>query len=209
MTPGIKAVPQKPVRKRGSQMPRRNNRRIRQTLTHSFVVGMLPIFLVLLFSGPARAQLMADPEQNVGRNPSILSQVRFDQKLGEQIPLDLTFVDDHGHDVLLRQFFGHGPVILILAYYSCPMLCTQVLNGSVRTLRQLNLQLGKDYQVITASIDPNDSPGLASTKHEEYTVMYGRPGAAKGWHFLTGKDPQIQQLANAVGFHYAYDPASH
>jgi protein SCO1/2 len=170
---------------------------------------VLLLVLVLLISGTAHAQLNIDPAQSAGTSPAILKQVRFDQRLGEAIPLDLRFVDEHGQDATLRQFFGQGPVILILAYYRCPMLCTEVLNGSVRTLRQLDFELGKDYQVVTVSIDPSDSPALAATKHEEYSVLYGRSGAEKGWHFLIGREPQIQQLANAVGFHYAYDPASH
>jgi protein SCO1 len=190
-------------------VPRDNERiPLRLVLCRS-LIGMLPAFLLLFIPAEARAQLTTDPAQDVGRTPSILSYVHFEQKLGERIPLDLHFADEHGHEVQLREFFGHGPVILILAYYRCPMLCTQVLNGSVRTLRQLNFEMGRDYQVVTASIDPNDSPALASTKHEEYSVMYGRPGAEKGWHFLTGKQPEIQRLANGVGFHYAYDPASH
>jgi protein SCO1 len=187
-----------------------NDNRILQLLTLCrCILGILSVFLFLLTPGSARAQLTTDPAQSVGRNPSILSDVHFDQKLGERIPLDLNFVDEHGQEVLLSDFFGHGPVILILAYYRCPMLCTQVLNGAVRTLRQLNFELGKDYQVVVASIDPTDSPALASTKHEEYSVMFGRPGAEKGWHFLTGREPEIKQLADGVGFHYAHDPASH
>jgi protein SCO1 len=186
-----------------------NDNRILQLLTlRRSILGIFSVFLFLLTPGSARAQLTTDPAQSVGRNPSILSDVHFDQKLGERIPLDLNFVDEHGQEVLLRDFFGHGPVILILAYYRCPMLCTQVLNGAVRTLRQLNFELGKDYQVVVGSIDPTDSPALASTKHEEYSVMFGRPEAEKGWHFLTGREPEIKQLADGVGFHYAYDPAS-
>jgi protein SCO1 len=187
-----------------------NDKRIPQLLKLcGSVLRILSVLLFFLTPGSAQAQLTTDPAQSVGRSPSILSYVHFDQKLGERIPLDLNFVDEHGEEVVLRDFFGHGPVILILAYYRCPMLCTQVLNGTVRTLRQLNFELGKDYQVVVASIDPTDSPALASTKHEEYSVMYNRPGAEKGWHFLTGKQPEIRQLANGVGFHFAYDPASH
>lgn len=163
---------------------------------------------ILLASGTASAQLSVDPAQTAGKNPALFQKIRFDQRLGAKAPLDLSFVDEHGHDVLLRQFFGQGPVVLILAYYTCPMLCTEVLNGSVRALRQLNLELGKDYQVLTISIDPEDSPALAATKHEEYAVKYGRPGAERGWHFLTGAGPQIEQLAAAIGFQYAYDPVS-
>jgi protein SCO1 len=157
---------------------------------------------------PAQAQLNTDPAQTVGTNPSIFNQVRFDQRLGDTIPLDLTFFDEHGQTVTLRQFFTHGPVILALTYYRCPMLCPQLLNGLIRGLRQLNFEAGKDYNVVTVSIDPDDSAALAATKREAYSVLYGRPNAEHGWHFLTGREPQIRQLADAVGFHYAYDPTS-
>ena len=157
---------------------------------------------------PAIAQLNTDPAQTVGTNPSIFGQVRFDQRLGDTIPLNTGFLDEHGQPAMLRQFFTHGPVILALTYYRCPMLCPQLLDGLVRAVRPLNFEAGKDYNVVVLSIDPDDSAALAATKHEAYTVMYGRPGAENGWHFLTGKEPQIRQLTDAVGFHYAYDPAS-
>jgi protein SCO1/2 len=164
--------------------------------------------LLLFLPVSGQAQLAVDPGQSAGASPTIFKQVRFDQRLGEQIPLDLYFQDEHGHEVRLRQFFGERPVILTLAYYHCPMLCTELLNGLVRTLRQMNLEIGKDYEVVTVSIDPGDSSALAATKHEAYSVMYGRPGALTGWHFLTGQEPQIHELARAVGFQYAFDPAS-
>jgi protein SCO1 len=173
------------------------------------IVGTLAIALaVALQPVLTRAQLSVDPGQPAGVSPSLFKQVRFDQRLGQQIPLDLSFLDEQGHSVTLRRLFGNRPVVLTLAYYRCPMLCTLVLDGLVRALRQSNLEIGKDYSVITVSFDPTDTPALAATKHEFYSVQYARPGAATGWHFLTGKEPQIRQLADAVGFHYAYDPTS-
>lgn len=172
------------------------------------ITGTLAFLVCLLLANRARAQLSMDPAQSAGASPSIYKQVRFEQHLGRQIPLDLNFTDEHGQQVTLRQYFGHGPVILTLAYYRCPMLCTEVLNGLVRGLRPLKLALGKDYQVITVSFDPGDTTALAGSKHEVYAVMYGRRGGENGWHFLTGNPPQIEQLARAVGFHYAYDPES-
>jgi protein SCO1/2 len=160
-----------------------------------------------LFPAAASAQL-TNPIQNIGVRPELLKDVGIDQKLNESIPLGLTFNDENGKPVELRQYFGSKPVILSLVYYNCPMLCTQVLNGLDRSLKNISLDLGKDYAVLTVSIDPTERPVLASAKQQLYTGMYGRAGAAQGWHFLTGSEPQIKQLANAVGFRYAYDPDS-
>jgi len=159
----------------------------------------------VLASGTA-AQLASDPMQSVGVRPELLKQVGIDQKLNQAIPLDLTFRDENGANVQLRQFFGQKPVILTLVYYNCPMLCTQVLNGVESSLKELSTDIGNQYDVVTISIDPTESHVLAKTKKEMYVGMYGRPGAAQGWHFLTGDEPQIKQLADAVGFRYAYDP---
>ena len=109
----------------------------------------------------------------------------------------------------MSEFFSKDrPVILSLVYYNCPMLCTQVLNGLLRSLKEQSLVPGKDFEVLTVSIDPTEWPALASAKHDLYTGIYARPGAAEGWHFLTGEDPQIKQLTHAIGFRYAYDPGS-
>ena len=155
----------------------------------------------------ARAQL-ADPTQNIGVRPELLKDVGIDQRLNDQIPLDLTFRDEHGKPVQLRQFFGQKPVILSLVYFNCPMLCTQVLNGLTSSLKLQSLDAGKDFNVLTVSIDPTDKPLIAEARQEMYTGMYGRAGAAQGWRFLTGDDPQIKQLASAVGFRYAFDADS-
>jgi protein SCO1/2 len=152
------------------------------------------------------AQLASDPMQSVGVRPELLKQVGIDQKLNQSIPLNLAFRDENGQSVQLAQFFGQKPVILTLVYYNCPMLCTQVLNGVESGLKELSTDIGKQFEVVTVSIDPTESHVLAKVKQEMYVGMYGRPGAAEGWHFLTGDEPQIKQLADAVGFRYAYDP---
>lgn len=154
-------------------------------------------------------QAAAGSGQSASVQPSLFQRVRFDQRLGQRIPLDLNFENEQGQAVPLRSFFGHGPVILTLVYYRCPMLCTQVLDGLVIGLRQTKLELGKDYSVVSVSIDPRETPALAASEHETYVTRFGRPGAETGWHFLTGREPEIKRLANAVGFGYAYDPASH
>jgi protein SCO1 len=156
----------------------------------------------------ARAQLDDRPVQTAGVRPALLRDVGLDQKLGSSIPLDLTFRDEHGRAVALRQFFGEKPVILTLVYYQCPMLCTEVLNGLLRSTKELPLEVGKDFAIVTVSIDPSERSVLAEVKHELYTGLYGRPGGPQGWHFLTGDEAQIKTLAQAVGFRYAYDSAS-
>ena len=99
-------------------------------------------------------------------------------------------------------------MVLTLVYYNCPMLCTQVLNAVTRSAKLTSLNIGEDYEIVTISIDPSESHVLAEVKHQLYSGMYERPGAVGGWHFLTGDKPQIEKLAAAVGFRYAYDPAS-
>jgi len=164
--------------------------------------------LLLAHSRAAVAQF-TDPTQNIGVRPELLKEVGIDQKLNSSIPLDLMFRDEHGKAVTLGQYFGSKPVILTLVYYNCPMLCTQVLNGLDRSLEQIPLTIGKDFEVVTVSIDPTDRPPLAEAKQAVYLGMYNRPGSAVGWHFLTGEESQIKQLAAAIGFRYAYDPDSH
>ena len=173
----------------------------------------LSLLGLIFFAGPfitgsARPQMDDRPVQAAGLAPALLRDVGLDQKLGSTIPLDLTFRDEHGQPGALRQFFGQKPVILTLVYYQCPMLCTEVLNGLLRSAKELPLELGSDFTIVTVSIDPTERPILARVKHELYTGLYGRPGGVKGWHFLTGGEAQIKTLAQAVGFRYAYDSAS-
>ena len=172
------------------------------------VIAMLVTACALsIWSKPVFAQL-SDPMQSVGVRPDLLKDVGVDQKLGEQVPLNLTFRDETGKAVQLSQYFGDKPVILSLVYFNCPMLCTQVLNGQEAAMKGLPMDAGNQFEAVTVSIDPSDRPVLAAVKKQMYTGMYGRPGAAEGWHFLTGDESQIKQLANAVGFRYAYDPDS-
>jgi protein SCO1/2 len=140
-----------------------------------------------------------------GEVPAALQDIRFDQRLNEQIPLELTFKDESGQSVKLADYFHGRPVILVLAYYQCPRLCTLVLNGLVQGMLEMPLTAGKDFEVATVSFDPRETADLALSKKESYMQRYGRPGAAEGWHFLTGEESQIRQLADAVGFHYRFD----
>jgi protein SCO1/2 len=137
--------------------------------------------------------------------PSLLHDVGFDQRLHEQVPLDLVFRDEAGRAVQLSDYFGTKPVILTLAYYECPMLCPLVLSALLKSLRTLSFDVGDQFNVLTVSIDPRDTPALAATKKTTYLQGYLRPGAAEGWHFLTGEATSIERLTEAVGFRYAYD----
>jgi protein SCO1/2 len=134
--------------------------------------------------------------------------VGIDQKLDAQIPLDAVFRDEAGRQVKLSEYFGERPVILSLVYYECPMLCTQVLNGAVAAFKVLNFTVGEDYDVVTVSFNPKETPAMAAAKKETYLAKYGRPQAAKGWHFLTGEQPAITALAGAVGFRYTFDQST-
>ena len=137
---------------------------------------------------------------------SVVQNVAIDQNLGAQVPLDLEFRDESGAPVRLGQYFGTGkPVILSLVYYRCPGLCTMTLNGMARAFKPLQFTAGTEFEVVTVSIDPKETPQLAAEKKAEYLSQYGRPGAEAGWHFLTGDEPAIRKLAQTVGFRYLYD----
>jgi protein SCO1/2 len=146
-----------------------------------------------------------EPGDPATAKPGLLKRIGIDQRLHQQVPLDIPFVDESGREVRLGEFFGRRPVILALVYYECPMLCTQVLNGVVSALGVLNFDVGREYDVIAVSINPKESPGLAAQKKAAYLERYKRPQTAAGWHFLTGKEDSIKRLADAVGFRYAYD----
>jgi protein SCO1/2 len=138
-----------------------------------------------------------------------LKQVEIEQKLGAQVPLDAVFRDESGREVQLGEFFREGkPVVLTLVYYECPMLCNQVLNGMTGALMALRFTAGKEYNVVTVSFDPRETPELAARKKETYLKRYGREGAGEGWRFLTGDKASIDRLAGAVGFQYVWDERS-
>lgn len=138
--------------------------------------------------------------------PLALRNVGIDQKLNAPIPLDLPFEDEAGRPVKLGQYFGQRPVVLALVYYQCPMLCNMVLDGMLSALKRISLEPGKDFEILTVSFDPRETPAMAAAKKQDLMSRYNRPGAAGAWHFLTGADTSSRALADAVGFHYAYDP---
>lgn len=138
----------------------------------------------------------------------LLTRVGFDQKLGGELPLDLRFRDENGSAVRLGDYFGTRPVVLALVYYRCPVLCPLVERGVASGLKPLDLQPGKDFEVVFVSIDPADGPETASARKEATLASYGKRAEAAGWHFLSGDEPAIEQLAAAVGFRYALDPVT-
>lgn len=164
---------------------------------------------LLLFATTAGAQFYSPPQSSAapaGQKPPILNNVGLDQKLNNQVPLDAQFRDERGNAVTLRQFMTGKPAILTLVYYRCPMLCTEVLNGVATGISSLKFDVGSDYQILTISIDPTETPAMAEAKKERYVQRYGRGGIAEqGWHFLTGEKANIDAVANAIGWRYAYD----
>lgn len=137
--------------------------------------------------------------------PPVLREVGFDQRLGEAVPLDLVFRDEEGRTVRLGDYFGRKPVVLTLVYYACPMLCTVTLNGLASALDLISFDVGKEFEVVTVSFDPREGPELAAAKKKAHLSRYKRPGAERGWHFLTGEASSIGRLTRAVGFRYVWD----
>ncbi|MGC3997741.1 MAG: SCO family protein [Anaeromyxobacter sp.] len=166
----------------------------------------------LLAAAPAHAQFWRAPDHG-GTPPDVaplaLEEVRIDEKLGAQVPLDTPFTDWQGRPTTLRQAFqGHRPVVLALVYYDCPMLCGLMLSGMARTLRENGLELGKDYQPLTISFDPAERPGLAAERRRGYLQSMGKQDAGDAWPFLVGSAEASRAVADAVGFHYKLDEVS-
>lgn len=140
-------------------------------------------------------------------NPKEMEGVQIVEKLGDTLPLDLQFTDSTGAKVTLKQYFdGERPVLINLGYYNCPMLCSLVLNGAVDGLKNVDYTPGDEFTMLTISIDHREGPELAAANKKSYLAQYGRPEAAKGWHFLTGDRESIKALAGAIGFGFKYDP---
>jgi protein SCO1/2 len=173
--------------------------------TGSRLLITMTVGLMLAASSEAQFWRQREPEQRT--NIAELTQsITIEQKLNEQVPLDLTFRDETGREVPLRQYFGRKPVLLTLVYYECPSLCGLVLQGLLKSLRVLNYTPGEQFEIVTVSISPHETPELAAEKKLNFLKEYGRLDAARGWHFLTGEEEPIRRLADAVGFRYVYDP---
>jgi protein SCO1 len=154
--------------------------------------------------GQGMSQGMMSPPATM--RPPGLKNVGILQNLNTQIPANLTFLDENGKTVKLGDYFGRKPIILSLVYYQCTMLCGEVLAGLDSALGVLKFDIGKEFDVLTVSFDPKDTPEVATIKKAEYLKRYKRAGAEQGWHFLTGRQPEIDALTKAAGFQYQYDP---
>jgi protein SCO1/2 len=155
------------------------------------------------------ASFAQTPPDNIGKSsaglPAALQNVGFEPPLNGQLPLDLGFRDEVGGEVRLRDYFGHKPVLLALVYYGCPMLCNQVEQGVVGSLKMLSFNAGRDYEVVFVSFDSRETPDMAARKKESAMSHYGRPETAAGFHFLTGSQQSIDALTKAANFRYSFD----
>jgi protein SCO1/2 len=150
----------------------------------------------------------ARPESGAGVStglPPVLKDIGIDQRLNEQVPLDAVFKDDQGREVRLQEYFKGKPVVLALVYYSCPMLCNQILSGLLTSTRQVAFNAGEDYQIVAVSFDSRETPQLAAAKKQTFVKAYNRAGGDNGWHFLTGDDANIRKVADAAGFRFKWD----
>lgn len=182
------------------------NRRLLHTIVACGVLG-----LVTAARGAPGPTWTTPPDQRAAPSPGLpeeLLEVSFDQKLGALLPLDLRFRDESGAEVPLDRYFGERPVVLSFVYYNCPMLCSMAVDGLTRSLRVLDFDVGREFEVITLSFDPTDTPDLARAKKAQALQQLGQPDAARGWHFLTGDADAVSALTETVGFRYVHDERS-
>ena len=176
---------------------------------HNSISAVRALLSFALLSASVCAQMnngiMGPPANS---RPPRLENVGIEQHLDAQVPPDLTFRDDSGKSVRLGDYFGRKPLILNLVYYNCTMLCGEALAGLASAMRLVKFDVGNEFDVITVSFDPRETPEMAAAKKIDYVKRYGRPNAAAGWHFLTGPPESIDALTKAVGFQYQYDARS-
>ena len=174
-----------------------------RTKTRSIALWALAAAALVCASAWGQMDPLSPP---ANMRPPALKHVGIEQKLNQQIPPDLEFRDEAGNLVRLGQYFGKGPLILNFVYYHCPMLCGQVLQDLTGSLRAVGYTVGRDFQVLTVSFDPQETPVMAAAKKKTVLASYGRPEAEKGWHFLTGSARSVAALTGAAGFQYQYNP---
>lgn len=199
----------------------KKSRKIRIFLSLIFIGGLILSSFNSIFAqggqnqynSPLYSPKTYEPGNSASSNglPKTLKNIGIEQRLGKQLPMDAVLTDENGDEVKLETFFkGEKPVVLAFVYYSCPMLCNEVLNGLTASLKKISLEAGQDFEVVAISFDPRDTPEIARGKKQSYLERYGRSdeAAAAGWHFLTGKPEVIKQITEAAGFNYAWDEAT-
>jgi protein SCO1 len=184
-------------------------------VSRNSVVSLLSIVLAFvsvvapkaqkMTGSPAAAGYKMEPGVPSSTLPKPLREIGFDQNLDQSIPLEIPFTDESGASVRLGQYFGRRPVVMVFAYYECPMLCTMVVNGLASALGVISLTPGADFEVVVVSFDPRDTPAAASAKKTIYLERYQKAGADRGSHFLTGQRESIDRLTKAAGFRYVWD----
>jgi protein SCO1 len=194
----------------------RNRRTFRNSWTAAAVLLVSSICISLGAPRPALAQAPVGSDsdapgtsytaQQSGKLPDLFQGVGISQHLGAQIPLDATFRDETGKTVTLASYFGKKPVVLILAYYNCPMLCPLVLSGATTAFKDSGFELGNQFDALTVSFSPTETPKMAAAAKQDDMKRYGAGATPAAWHFLTGQQSQIERLTSAVGFHYKYNP---
>lgn len=179
---------------------------VRQFIAQMIFIGSLAQAIGLVAT-PAWARDVGSPEAGIeNETPQQLEGVGITEHLGDHVNLDLNFRNEQGEVVPLRTYFkDHKPVLLTMAYYSCPSLCNFHLNGLNDAFKKMSSPIGSEFNVVVVSIEPKETPELASAKKASYIKAYGRPEGAAGWHFLVGDEPQIRELAKQVGFGYRWD----
>ncbi len=165
----------------------------------------LGCLVVALFAAGVGHAQPAGPERAASELPPILREVGFDQNLGKTIPLDVTLMDEEGRQVEVGRYFGSRPVVLNFVYFDCPMICLQTLSSLASTLKVLSQEPGKEFEIVTVSFDPRETPALAAAKKKEFVARSDKPHIASGWHFLTGTKDEIDRLTGAAGFRYVWD----
>jgi protein SCO1/2 len=190
------------------QAKRRISRGLKRIGQHRILLSLVLLAMTVCANafGQGMTKGIMSPPSNV--RPPYLQNVGIDQHLDAQVPADLAFIDDTGRAVKLDDYFGHKPLILNLVYYNCTMLCGEALSGLTGAMKMVKFNVGDEFDVVTVSFNPQETPQIAAEKKQDYLRRYGRPGAAAGWHFLTGPAESINALTKAVGFQYQYDPKS-
>src|SRR5436190_16032544 len=197
----------------GAETTQRTRRTQRMGFTRTQVLALVSFVSFVSHTSEALAQMTGAPTAGYKREagmtastmPEPLREIGFDQNIDRPIPLDVVFNDETGRRVALGEYFAERPVVLVFAYYDCPMLCTQVINGLTTALNVLSLEPHRDFEIVTVSFNPKDTPATASAKKAIYLERYKHAGAAAGWHFLSGDQPSIDRLTKAAGFRYVWD----